>query len=109
MPYSEALAERMRPFVLPRPGVQERSMFGGIAFLVHGNMCCGIWKDYLIIRLSKEEGAAALDEPHVKIMDLTGKPMRGWLMINEKGYTEDADLIGWIERAYAFASSLPKK
>lgn len=109
MAYDSALAERMRPVLLTRPDVREKSMFGGIAFLVNGNMCCGIWKDLLVIRLGKEEGTAALDEPHVRVMDITGKPMKGWLFVELKGYATDKDLFGWIERAYAFASSLPPK
>ena len=109
MPYSEPLAERMRPMLSPRPGVSEKKMFGGIAFTVHGNMCCGIWKDLLVIRLSKEEGAEALSEKHTREMDITGKPMAGWIFVEPAGYKKDSDLLAWIERAYAFASSLPKK
>ena len=110
MPYDEALAERMRPMLLTRTGVSEKSMFGGIAFLVNGNMCCGIWKDQLVIRLDKDEGTKALEEPHVRVMDITGRPMKGWLFVDHAGYKADKDLFGWIERAHAFASSLePKK
>lgn len=109
MPYSDVLAERMRPVLLTRPGVAEKSMFGGIAFLVHGNMCCGIWNDLLVVRLGKEEGLEALQQPHVRVMDITGKPMRGWLFVEPAGYKADKDLFTWIERAYIFATSLPKK
>lgn len=109
MPYDETLADRMRPVLLTRSNVQEKSMFGGIAFLVNGNMCCGIWKDLLVIRLDKEEGTAALQEPHVRVMDITGRPMKGWLFVEKKGYAQDKDLFSWIERAYEFASSLKPK
>ena len=109
MPYAEPLAERMRPNFLTRPDVSEKAMFGGIAFLVNGNMCCGIWKDLLVIRLDKEEGTKALEEPHTRIMDITGKPMKGWLFVEPAGYKEDKDLFSWMERAYSFAASLPKK
>lgn len=109
MVYSEELAERIRPNLLTRTDVRERSMFGGIAFLVNGNMCIGLWKDLLVIRLSKEEGAAALKEPHVRIMDLTGRPMRGWIFVEPAGFKADKDLAHWVERAYSFASSLPAK
>lgn len=109
MPYSEPLAERMRPNLLTRPDVREKSMFGGVAFLVNGNMCCGIWKDLLVIRLDKEEGTKALDEEHVRVMDITGRPMKGWLFVEPAGYKADKDLAKWIERAYVFASSLPPK
>ena len=130
MPYDPALAERMRPYLLPRVGVSEKAMFGGIAFLVHGNMCCGIWpagrsstrhwksaknsesegrKDLLVIRLSVDDGTKALKKPHVRVMDITGRPMKGWLFVEPLGYKKDADLYGWIDKAFAFASSLPKK
>lgn len=109
MAYDMLLAERLRPLLCGRTGVMEKSMFGGIAFLVHGNMCCGVHKDLLVIRLSAEEGAKALSEPCTRPMDITGRPMKGWLFIEPAGYKEDVQLISWLERAYAFASSLKKK
>ena len=109
MAYDTALAERMRPYLLPRAGVSEKAMFGGVAFLVHGNMCCGIWKDLLVIRLSKEEGEKALKKPHVRVMDITGRPMKGWLFVEPAGYANDKNIFVWIDKAFAFASSLPKK
>ena len=109
MSYDTVLAERMRPYLLPRAGVSERAMFGGIAFLVYGNMCCGIWKNLLVIRLSVEDGAKALTKPHVRVMDITGRPMKGWLFVEPMGCKKDADLYAWIDKAFAFASSLPSK
>lgn len=109
MPYNHTLADRMRPILLTRPGIIEKDMFGGIAFLMNGNMCCGIWKDLLVIRLAKDEGMQALNEPHVRPMDITGKPMKGWLFIELEGYKKDADLLKWVERAFTYASSLPPK
>ena len=109
MPYDSVLAERMRPYLLPRAGVSEKAMFGGIAFLVHGNTCCGIWKNLLVIRLSVDDGTKALKKPHVRVMDITGKPMKGWLFVELMGYKKDSDLYIWIEKALEFASSLPKK
>lgn len=109
MPYDTTLAERMRPLLLPRPGIMEKNMFGGIAFLLRGNMCCGIWKDLLVIRLDPAGGAKALQEHHVRPMDITGTPMKGWIFVEPKGYTKDTDLLMWIERAFAFVSELPPK
>ncbi len=99
----------MRPMLLPRAGISEKNMFGGIAFLVHGNMCCGIWKDLLVIRLSVDEATIELKKPHVRVMDITGRPMRGWLFVQPAGYKKDTDLFAWVEKASSFASSLPKK
>ena len=109
MPYNQSLAERMRPYLLPRAGMSEKAMFGGVAFLLYGNMCCGIWKNLLVIRLSKEEGEKALKKPHTRVMDITGRPMRGWLFVEPSGYKNDKDLFAWIDMAFAFASSLPRK
>ena len=109
MAYDRVLAERMRPYLLPRAGVIEKNMFGGIGFMIHGNMCTGIWKDLLVIRLSPEEADKALKKPHVRVMDLTGKPMKGWLFVEPAGMKKDSDLYGWIDKAVAFALSLAKK
>ena len=107
--YDTALAERMRPFLLPRAGVSEKAMFGGIAFLVNGNMCCGIWKDLLVIRLSVEDGMRELKKQHVRVMDITGRPMKGWLFVEPAGHEREKDLYSWIDKALQFASSLPSK
>ena len=99
----------MRPILLPRAGVSEKNMFGGIAYLVHGNMCCGIWKNLLVVRLSVNEAMTELKKPHVRVMDITGKPMKGWLFVEPEGYKENADLFSWVGKAFSFASSLPAK
>lgn len=109
MPYDKALAERMRPMLLPRAGISEKNMFGGIAFLVYGNMCCGIWKNLLVIRLSVDEATTELKKQHVRVMDITGRPMKGWLFIEPGGFKKDADLFLWLEKAVSFASFLPAK
>lgn len=109
MPYNEALAERIRPVLLTRPAVTEKGMFGGIAFFVHGNMCCGIWKNLLVVRLAKDEAAEYVTQPHIREMDITGKPMKGWIFVEPTGCQADEDLFTWIERAFAFASHLPPK
>lgn len=108
MAYDEALADRMRPLLLTRPGVIEKNMFGGIGFMMNGNMCCGIWHDLLVIRVGVDQATAALKKPHVRPMDITGKPMKGWLFVEPKGYAKD-QLLGWIEQAFAFASGLKRK
>ena len=99
----------MRPYLLPRAGVSEKNMFGGIAFLVYGNMCCGVWKDLLVLRLSAEEGMKMLKKPHVRVMDITGRPMKGWLFVEPMGYKKHSDLYAWVDKALEFASSLSRK
>ena len=84
-------------------------MFGGVGFLWQGNMCVGVWKTSLIARLGPEQGDAALAEPHVQPFDVTGRPMRGWVMVEADGLDTDEQLAVWIDRAVAFAKTLPKK
>lgn len=109
MAYNEKLAERMRAYLKSKRGVVEKRMFGGIGFLVNGNMACGVNKQDMIVRLSDEEFEKALKQPGVRVFDMTGRPMKGWLMVSSEGYTSDKALEGWIEKGIAFAKSLPAK
>lgn len=109
MPYDEGLAERIRTLFEDREDVTERKMFGGLCFMINGNMCCGVTKDDLMLRLGKEEAHAALKRPHARDMDFTGKPLKGFVYVDAEGYAEDDDLADWIGRAAAFAESLPAK
>lgn len=109
MAHNEELAERMRAQLKSVRGVVEKKMFGGIGFLVNGNMACGVNKQDLIVRLSDEDFEKATKQKHVRIFDMTGRPMKGWIMVSEEGYKSDKVLEGWIEKGIAFAKSLPKK
>ena len=84
-------------------------MFGGVGFLHHGNMLVGVWKDSLIARLGPDEGDLALLEPHVKEFDITGRAMKGWVLVGPEGVEGDEQLDGWIERATKFVKTLPAK
>lgn len=109
MAFSESLAGRIRDALARRKGVDEKKMFGGICFLLHGNLLVGVWKYSLIVRLGPDEGEAALREPHVRAFDVTGKPMRNWVLVEPEGIDNDEQLSGWIERATKFVETLPKK
>ena|SRR5437764_143435 len=109
MAFSEALAERIRQSLARKRGVEERKMFGGLCFLLHGNLLVGVWKDSLIARLGPDEGEVALREPHVRAFDITGRPMRNWVLVEPEGVEDDDQLKGWIERATKFVRTLPKK
>lgn len=109
MAYDEQLATRVGE-VLPDPSlVAERKMFGGLAFLVRGNMSCGIIGDRLMVRVSRDSHEAALAQPHVRAMDFTGKPMRGFVYVEPAGIATAADLLEWVHGGVAFAASLPSK
>jgi TfoX/Sxy family transcriptional regulator of competence genes len=107
--YDEVLAERIRAALAGRDGFAEKKMFGGIGFLLRGNMCVGVWKDQLILRLAAERADAALRQEHVRPFDITGRPMTGWVLVDPPGLQRAETLRGWIEEAIAFVSLLPSK
>ena len=109
MAYDETLAERVRQRLARRKNVAEKKMFGGIGFLLIGNLLVGVWKDSLIARLGDEQGEASLLEPHVKEFDITGRPMKGWVLVEPDGAAEDDQLKDWIDRAMKFVGKLPAK
>jgi hypothetical protein len=106
MAYDEALAGRVRRGLARRRGVTEKKMFGGVGFLLHGNMCVGVWKEFLILRLGPEQAEVALREPHVRVFDITGKPMKGWVMVAPAGAAGDGALRDWLRQAAAFVTRL---
>jgi TfoX/Sxy family transcriptional regulator of competence genes len=107
--YDEALATRVRGILGGGEGLAEKKMFGGLAFLVNGNMACGVHDDELILRLDPGEGEKALADPHVRMFDMTGRPMKGWLLIGPEAIATDGDLRSWVEKGVEFAGSLPPK
>lgn len=109
MAFSESLATRTRGALSGIRGITEKKMFGGVGFLLNGNMLVGIWKHSLIVRLGPEDGEAALREPHVRDFDITGRPMKGWVLVDPEGIEGDGQLKAWIERAMKFVTTLPKK
>lgn len=108
MAFDEALADRVRETLGARPEVSERRMFGGIAFMLAGNMCCGVINDDLMVRLG-EDGEAALAEPHTRPMDFTGKPMKSTIYVDPEGTATDEALAKWVEAGADYAASLPPK
>ncbi len=109
MAYDELLADRVREVLAPHDGTSERKMFGGIAFMFHGNMAVGIMGDELMVRVDKDRYADTLTEPHVGVMDFTGRPMRGFVVVAAEGIAEDDDLAAWVDRGMDLAGSLPPK
>ena len=109
MAFSEELAERIRKGLARRKGVEEKKMFGGVGFLLNGNLVVGVRKDSLPVRLGPEQSDEALKEAHVRAFDITGRPMKGWLLVEPEGVEEDDQLKDWIERAVKFVGALPAK
>ncbi len=109
MAYDEQLADRIRPILQEAPGSDEKAMFGGIAFLINGNMACGVHNDKLIVRLDRQDYDEALTRPGAAVFDLTGKVMKGWVQLSPSALEDDANLEGWVRQGVEFAQSLPLK
>ncbi|HUG33499.1 MAG TPA: TfoX/Sxy family protein [Anaerolineales bacterium] len=108
MAYNEKLAERIRSELKGMPFV-EKKMFGGVGFLVHGNMACGVHKNGMIVRVDPEKHAALLKKPHARPFDITGRPMKGWLVVDPDGYKTAKQLSAWVKEGVEFALTLPAK
>src|SRR5262245_7832037 len=108
MAFSESLAARIRDALARKKGVEEKKMFGGVGFLLHGNMLVGVWKDSLIARVGPDGYEEALLELHVREFDITGRPMKGWVLVKPEG-VEDDQLADWIRRVVKFVGALPAK
>jgi len=109
MTYDEGLAARAAEVLADTPGLVEKRMFGGIGYLVDGNMACGVHGDGLIVRVGPDAYESNLSEPYTREFDLTGHPMRGWIVVEPAGYADEASLADWVSRGVAFARTLPAK
>jgi hypothetical protein len=109
MAYNMVLAERIRKVLNGQSGVVEKKMFGGLTFMVQGNMACGVAPQGLMVRVGPERFTEALLEPHSREMDFTGRPMKGMVFVDEVGYTADSDLEKWVGLGVDYALSLPAK
>ncbi len=109
MAYDEALADRVRGILSVQPGLSEKKMFGGLSFMLGGNMACGVLGDDLIVRLAPQDQDLALTQPHARPMDFTGRPMKGFVYVGPEALRSDEDLRAWVARGVRFALSLPPK
>jgi TfoX/Sxy family transcriptional regulator of competence genes len=109
MAYDEDLANRIREQLAAEPAMTEKQMFGGIAFLLSGNMAVGVSGDELMVRVGPEAADEALEEPYARVFDMTGRPMKGWVLVAAPGVASDEALGDWVARGVSFARSLPAK
>ena len=109
MAYDEKLADRIRRALLAGPDVAEKNMFGGVAFLLKGKMFCGIVKDELMVRVGPERYEDALEEHHVRPMDFTGRPMKGYVFVEPEGCRNNRDVRRWVDQGAAFVATLKAK
>ena len=109
MAYNENLADRIREALAHRKELMEKKMFGGLTFMLGGNMCCGIVNDDLVVRVDPDSYEKALARPHTRPMDFTGRPLKGMVYVGPGGYMTDEELKYWLDQALSFAHSLPPK
>jgi len=109
MAFNKKTAERVRDILAQGSLIDERQMFGGIAFMIHGHMCCGILGEDLVVRIGPSELEKALAQPCVRRMDFTGRPMKGFVYVGPEGFRSKASLAKWIEKAVSFVKTLPAK
>ncbi len=106
MAYDEKLVERIRVLLKGRRGITEKKMFGGIAILLNGKMCCGVLKDDLVARVGTDGYATALAKPHVRPMDFTGRPMKGYVYVAPAAIRDKRSLKRWVDACLAHAATL---
>ena len=109
MAYDEGLAERIRTLLVDEHNISEKKMFGGIAFMQNDYMFVGVTKDELMARVGPDNQATALAKPHVRPMDFTGKPMKGYIYVEPDGLADDKDLEEWVQLCARFVQILPPK
>jgi hypothetical protein len=109
MAYDELLAERVRKQLKIPAGLVEKKIFGGVAFLINGNVGVGVHGNELVVRIAPEATDGALKEPGARPFDITGRPMKGWLLVGGPGIKDSASLKKWVRRGVVYASALPKK
>lgn len=109
MPYDEQLADRIQDILVGQPGLEAKKMFGGVGYLVQGNMACGVHKDMLIVRVGPDAFEESMEHPHTRPFDMTGRVMKGWVMVEPPGFSSEDDLKVWVQTGLDFALSLPSK
>lgn len=109
MAFDEGVLRRLRALFEGRTDVVEKKMFGGIAFMVSGHMCCGVVGNELMARVGPEQYEMALRKPYAREMDFTGRPLKGFVYVGVQGFASDEDLETWVERCEQFVSMLPPK
>ena len=109
MPYNNEIDTRVEEIIFSWQNRNKKKMFGGICHLLNGNMFCGVYKDFLILRLGEPQAQTALKQKGVREFDITGRPMKGWVMLEQSAIGNENELRIWLEKAKDFVNSLPAK
>ena len=110
MAYDEKLAQRLRTLLAKERSVTEKKMFGGLGFLVRGNMCVSAsGKGGMLVRIDPEESDEAIGRPHATLMEMGGRTMAGWIRVDAAGLETERQLASWVNRSLAYVKTLPAK
>jgi hypothetical protein len=109
MPYSKLIEEKIEKVICRWKGMEKKKMFGGVCYLLRGNMCFGVYREYLIVRTGIEVAEKTLGKKNVKPFDITGRVMKGWAMVGEQGFMRQRDLENWLKLGRDYVLTLPKK
>lgn len=109
MVYNEKMDLKLSSFIFKWNNISKKKMFGGTGYLLNGNMVAGVYKDFYILRLGERNAKAAIKLPHIRIFDITGRAMRGWVMAEEDAFSDDIHLKKWLSKARLFVETLPVK
>lgn len=109
MPYDPEIDSRIRNITSNWKNTIAKKMFGGVCYLQNGNMVCGVYKEFLIVRLGEEAGEKSMENPIARPFDITGRPMKGWVMVAREGFKSDKELENWLYQAKKFVATLPPK
>jgi TfoX/Sxy family transcriptional regulator of competence genes len=109
MAYDEALADRIQDVLAGQPGLEAKKMFGGVGYMVQGNMACGVHKDFLVVRVGPDAYEASMGLPYTRPFDITGRAMKGWVMVEPDSFASQNDLEQWVQTGLDFALTLPPK
>jgi TfoX/Sxy family transcriptional regulator of competence genes len=109
MAYEKQIETRIDTQLQTWTNIEKKKMFGGVCYLINGNMCFGIWQEYLIVRTTPATASVCLQQEHVRPFDVTGRPMKGWIMVAEQGWQTDTVFLKWLEMGRDFALTLPEK
>jgi TfoX/Sxy family transcriptional regulator of competence genes len=109
MPYDQEIEDGIIRVIASWKNTEKKKMFGGSCHLINGNMFSGVYKDYLILRLGEEAAKEAMKQKYVREFDITGRPMKGWVMVEKDGFKDSKSLKAWLEKAKEFAAALPAK
>jgi len=109
MVHNEKMDAKLEELTSNWKNITKKKMFGGTGYLMNGKMVAGIYKDYYILRLGEQNGKKALNNAKFRLLDITGRPMKGWIMARQDAFENDDDLISWVKKAKEFVDTLPRK